>query len=423
MNVLCYLLVAVTISAGRPYESTASNDSDESQFDYCPSEQQLCSVDSRNNTPVRCVERLFRATITGLVYCDAQHCEPETFKHDYVISNHDQSPHVNSWKRARVGESAILHDVCLLRNGLPVTRKCQVHGMRARWESLDQWPPVVCMRRFRERSISVELNNLHDDILEGRRRTNNTQERRRTTALIRDMFKQHDRTLLPADVHVVGQVFGELMEHEKDATLSADLISICREIMSSDAQVLQLSAVLNATNSLLNNFEDYMDALPQQLVPRENCGKVVVHAASDAGEAAASGMEILNNANLGVHAMMSSNLSVFYVNPECERITGIAIYSAAAPDRKPAVSQFWYRFLYANESLEKLRREQDLETATYVPEQLWKLLQQRGATYVILKVYAHDGLFVETAQQRSRRPRSKVLSISIPGCEGKSIVI
>ncbi|EDW16276.1 adhesion G-protein coupled receptor G7 [Drosophila mojavensis] len=421
MNVLGYLLVALTISAGRAYGNSDSDDSDESQWEDCPVEQQLCSLASRNNTPVRCLEKLFRADIAGLVYCNAQHCEPETFKHDYIVRNHDQSPHVNSWKRTRAGEVGTLHDVCLLRNGLPVTRKCEVWGMRARWESLDQRPYVVCMRRFRERSISVELNNLHDDMLEGRRRANSTQERRRTTAMMRDMFRQHDKALLPADVHVVGQVFGELLEHEKDAALSADLISICREIMFSDAQVLQLSAQLNATNSLLNKFEDYMDALPQQLVPRERCGKVVAHAAGDAGEAAASGMEILNNANLGVHAMLSSNLSVFYVNPECERITGIAIYSAAAPDRKQAVSQFWFRFLYANENVEKLRREQDLETATYVPEQLWKQLKQRGATYLILKIYGHDGLFVETAPQRSRRPRSKVLSISIPGCEGTQL--
>ncbi|XP_030564087.1 adhesion G-protein coupled receptor G7-like [Drosophila novamexicana] len=417
---LAATLLAFAISAGRAYESAESDDNDDAP-DNCPKEQQLCRLEWRNSTVERCVEKLFRADITGLAYCNALHCEPEVFLHDYITRNHDQSPHNNTWKKARIGEAATLHDICLLRNGLPVTRKCQVKGMRAQWEPIDKWAPVVCMRRFRERSITVELNSLHDDLLEGRRRTNNAQERRHTTALMRDMFRQEDRTLLPADVHVAGQVFVELMEQEKDAALSGDLISICREIMSSDANVLQLSAQLNATNSLLNSFEDYMDALPQQLVPRESCGKVVVHAASEASDSAANGVEVLSKANIGVHALMSSNLSVLYVNPSCDNITGVAIYSSAAPNRHSSGCGFWYRFLYANENLEQLRRETNLETATYVPEQLWRQLSQRGASYLILKVYAHDGLFVEDTQKRSRRPRSKVLSISIPGFEGKAL--
>ncbi|KAH8407253.1 hypothetical protein KR222_011321, partial [Zaprionus bogoriensis] len=356
---------------------------------------------------------------TGLVYCNALFCEPEQFQHDYIVRNHDQTPHSNKWKRARIGESATLHDVCLLRNGLPVTRKCLLQGMHAQWEPIDNWRRVVCMRRFREHSVSVDLNTLHDDILEGRRLTNNTQGRRNTSALMRSIFQRHNRTVLPADVHMTGQVFSELMEQPKDEVVSTDLVSVCREIMSSDARVLRLSAQLNATNALLSNFESYMDALPQQFVASERCGKAVVHAASE-GTAAETGVSIANFANIGVQVLMSGNLSVFYVNPMCENITGIAVYSAAAPDRREG-SGFWYRFLYANVSVEELKWESKLETAVFTPEQLWHQLLARGASYLVLKVYGHDALFVETAMQRSRRPRSKVLSISIPGFEGKQI--
>ncbi|EDV90816.1 adhesion G-protein coupled receptor G7 [Drosophila grimshawi] len=421
--VLAVTLLALTtttrITAANFHDYGDSDESIDEALKNCPNKQLLCNVQWRNNTPVECGLQQSIADLTGLAYCDALHCEPEAFRHDYLIRNHDQSPHANSWKRARIGERSTLHDVCLLRNGLPVTRKCEMKSMRAQWESIDDWQPVVCMRRFRERSVSVELNALHDDIIDGRRLTNTTQERRRTTAAMSGILRQHNRAMLPADVHVAGQVIGELMEQKRDAAVGSDLISVCREIMSCDIQMLRISSQLNATNSLLSKFEDYMDAMPEQFVPSESCGKAVIRPTSDASDSTENGVEILNYANIGVQALMSSNLSVFYVNPSCDDITGIAIYSSASSDRKTSVSGFYYRFLYANENLEKLRRESNLETATYVPEQLWRQLKERGATYLILKVYAHDGLFVETSQVRSRRPRSKVLSITIPGFEGE----
>ncbi|XP_034487817.1 adhesion G-protein coupled receptor G7-like [Drosophila innubila] len=413
---LLALAMTLTITIG----STESSESDE-ELDDCPKQQLLCRLQGNRSKPERCLDKRFRSDTAGLVYCNSMHCKPEEFQHDYIVRNHDQTPHKNKWKRARIGESATLHDVCLRRNGLPVTRKCQVKDMRAQWEPIDQWSRVVCMRRFRQHSISVDLNSLHDDILEGKRLTNNTQGRRSTTALMRNMFQQHDRTVLPADIHLTGQVFSELMEQPKDGALSVDLVCICREIMSSDEKVLRLSAELNATNSLLNKFEDYMDALSQQFVPRESCGKSAIQAASIFGESAEAGVEIVNYANIGVRALISSNLSVFYVNPSCENITGLAIYSVPAPDRKHSDSGFWYRFLYSSESVDKLRREWDLEVATYLPDQLWRQLKNKGASYLILKIYGHDGLFVETSQQRSRRPRSKVLSISIPGLEAVTL--
>lgn len=413
------LVLAVTLLALLFQAQAEESGEDSGQTDLvdCPPEQLLCKPHGQPNQPVRCVEKLNRKDVTGLIYCNALYCEPEEFEHDYIVRNHDQTPHTNKWKRARIGQVATLHDVCLLRNGLPVTRKCGSKGMHAQWEPIDNWGRVVCMRRFREHSVSVDLNSLHDDILEGRRLTNNTQGRRSTTALLRDIFRRHDRTVLPADVHMTGQVFNVLMEQPMDEVVSTDLVSVCREIMSSDEKVLRLSAQLNATNSVLSQFEEYMDALPQQYVSSDRCGKATVRAASEAS-VAQTGVEIANYADIGVQALMAINLSVFYVNPVCENITGIAIYSAGAPDRRQG-SGFWYRFLYANESVEQLKGEAKLETAVLVPEQLWEQLHQtRGVSYLVLKVYGHDALFVEATQERRRRPRSKVLSITIPGMKG-----
>ncbi|EDW39196.1 GL13538 [Drosophila persimilis] len=397
-----------------PFHSRGKRDDDDER---CQKERRVCRLKHGRYKFISCDQDFQGPDFPdGFLYCDATSCRPEEFQHDYIVRNHDQTPHVNQWKQARVGENATLHDVCILTNGMPVTRRCERVDNRAKWETIDKWRPVVCLRRFRERTISVELNDLHDDILEGRRRTNDTQGRRQMAATMRDMFRQQDKSVLPADVHMTGQVLGALMEQDKDAAVSADLVSVYKEIMSTDSQVLRLSAQLNATNSLLTQFEDYMDGLAKQMVSRDQCGKVVpqAQAASDALEVAATGVETVNFSDIGIQALLSGNLSVFFVNPECDNITGIAIYSALAEGRKSS-SEFWYRFLRASDSLDSLKRESDLETATFLPKQLWEKVKQSGATYLVFKIYAHDALFVEMSQTRSRRPRSKVISISIPG--------
>jgi len=389
-------------------------------YSKCPKERQLCSKSGDYN---HCEEEQGsfpeESTETNLIYCDSMFCEPEAFQHDYIVSNHDQTPHQNKWKRARIGERATLHDVCVLRNGLPVTRECKFKDYRAVWESTDQWDPVVCFRHFREHTISEDLNSLHDDVLEGRSRTDDSQGRRNMTGSMRKMFRQRDRTLLPADVHMTSQMFGTLMQEDKDAAVSVDLVSVCKEIMSSDSRVLRLSAQLNATNSLLSLFENYMDALPEQMVPKDRCGKVVAKPTSDETETATTGVETYNLSDVGVQALITGNISVFFANPECDGITGIAIFSGPAENRRTSASGFWYRFLRFSEDLDKIKRESDLETAAFLPENLWRVVKSRGASYLIFKVYAHDALFVETSLQRSRRPRSKVISISIPGLKGR----
>nr|XP_016939533.2 adhesion G-protein coupled receptor G7 [Drosophila suzukii] len=391
-------------------------------YSKCPTERQLCSKSGKYK---HCEEEQGsfpeESTETNLIYCDSMFCEPEAFQHDYIVSNHDQTPHQNKWKRARIGERATLHDVCVLRNGMPVTRECKFKDYRAVWESTDHWDPVVCFRHFREHTISGDLNSLHDDILEGRRRTDDSQGRRNMTGSMRKMFRQRDRTLLPADVHMTSQMFGTLMQEDKDAAVIVDLVSVCKEIMSSDSRVLRLSAQLNATNSLLSLFENYMDALPEQMVPKDRCGKVVAKPTSDETETATTGVETYNLSDVGVQALITGNISVFFANPECDGITGIAIFSGPAENRRTSASGFWYRFLRFSEDLDKIKRESDLETAAFLPENLWRVVKSRGASYLIFKVYAHDALFVETSLQRSRRPRSKVISISIPGLKDNSL--
>ncbi|XP_064555587.1 adhesion G-protein coupled receptor G6-like [Drosophila montana] len=334
-------------------------------------------------------------------------CEAQDFQHNYEVLAADGrsifEPHLNHFECTRAGEWATMRDLCLDEYGLPRRRFCNASA---------QWQPLKRLNCRAGNQLSRQLYQLGFEL-----QAADSSNRSKPVPLnrLQYLLSQAHGQLSPVDVYSTARIIAKLLEQQpRSAALGAELVSICREIMSSDAQVLRLSAHLNATNSLLSRFEDYMDALPQELVPTQNCGR----AASEALVSTGKGVETLNYANLGVQALMSNNLSVFYVNPTCANITGISIYSSPAADRQASGSGFWYRFLYTNKNLKHLRRDTNLETATYVPEQLWRQLKERGASYVILKVYAHAGLFVEAAEQPSGRPRSKVLSISIPGFAG-----
>jgi len=73
--------------------------------------------------------------------------------------------------------------------------------------------------------------------------------------------------------------------------------------------------------------------------------------------------------------------------------------------------------------VDDVRAIENLETAVFLPEKLWKKLKKKGATYLVFKVYTRDALFVETAEEIQRRPTSNVISITIPGLLGKSFLI
>ncbi|XP_030369349.1 adhesion G-protein coupled receptor G7-like [Scaptodrosophila lebanonensis] len=342
-------------------------------------------------------------------------CEAEDFQHRYQFQLRDGRivtlQHLNRFGRTKAGKVGTMRDLCLKSNGLPVTRRCLAQQAGAVWESLED---VMC-HQGSQYEVSQQLNTLHHKLGEP-----NPLNSYAVAKEVRHLLAQSEeqKKLLPADVVTTEAIFRTLAEVEKNAELGTDLLGICSDLMATNTDLLRLSAELNATNGLLHSFESYIDALPQQLVPRESChqpvAKQMVNSSAEEG-----GVKIINYAHIGVQAMMSQNLSVFFVNPSCHNITGIAIYGQEAPQLLPSYSGFWFRFLYANESVYTLKTEALLEVATFLTEELWHAVHSRGANYLIFKVYAYDTLFVETTVERMRRPRSKVLSISIPDYKDK----
>uniref|UniRef100_A0A0K8UKH0 Putative G-protein coupled receptor 112 n=1 Tax=Bactrocera latifrons TaxID=174628 RepID=A0A0K8UKH0_BACLA len=367
------------------------------------------------------------------------YCLPEVFEHDYVIVENYTQPNTNIWKRARIGERAGLREVCLKPNGLPLTRLCRYNPLTraAEWEDISGWRHIVCMRQTRECILSDKLNSLHEKLLEGQVLQAGVAQRSQVTGELYTMLREKNFKLLPADVHLTSQILHEVAITAQDPEVSADMVRICDRLMSSDEQVLRISADLNATNSILQTFEEYMDALSARQVPTGDCSSTstttIVSRPSEESEADiassySKAVEEVKMGHLGVRAHISTNISVFFLNPECANISGIALYAPTAQQStgephaliNTVVANFRYRFINMNESVDALAQEPELQVAGFLSTRLWQhvranLQAKRKLPVIVMKVYGHDALFVDPALVHTRKPFSKILSISIPG--------
>uniref|UniRef100_A0A0A1WQQ5 Probable G-protein coupled receptor 112 n=1 Tax=Zeugodacus cucurbitae TaxID=28588 RepID=A0A0A1WQQ5_ZEUCU len=370
-----------------------------------------------------------------------RYCLPEVFEHDYIIVENYTHPNTNMWKRARIGERAGLSEVCLKPNGLPLTRLCRYNprSRAAEWEDISGWGRVTCMRQTRECILSDKLNSLHESLLGGQLLHAGVAQRSQVTSELYTMLREKNFKLLPADVHLTSQILHEVAITAQDPEVSPDMVRICDRLMSSDEQVLRISADLNATNSILQTFEEYMDALSARQVPTAGCSSTSTttivsrpsaEAEADIDSSYSKAVEEVKMGHLGVRAHISTNISVFFLNPECANISGIALYAPTAQQSRSSsaphalfstvVANFRYRFIAMNESVEALSQEPELQVASFLPMSLWqhvstKLRAKGKVPVIVMKVYGHDALFVDPALVQTRKPFSKILSISIPG--------
>jgi len=318
--------------------------------------------------------------------CNRGFCKAEDFELEYE-SDDSSETRTNRVEKTRVGQKANLRDLCLNERGIPIRRRCQIRNGKRVWQSLDH---ITC-RSAPELSSSINLLAVKSppDMI----------------SQLSNLLTQSQAKLVAADVFSISEIFDSLVKkRERKAEVVGDLMKICQKVMTTDNETLRISADVNATNSLLSNFEDYLDELGSQLFQRntsviQNSTEFKFHTYFD----------------MGVVVLKTNELSVFFVDPEVKNITGMAIFSNGNSSD--------FKSLHTYDKVDDVRAIENLETAVFLPEKLWKKLKKKGATYLVFKVYTRDALFVETAEEIQRRPTSNVISITIPGLLGKSFLI
>ncbi|KAH8378477.1 hypothetical protein KR093_011608, partial [Drosophila rubida] len=293
---------------------------------------------------------------------------------------------------------------CLDENGLPLVRRCLAHN---KWEELGN---ITChfdatISEWSESLNEIQLS-LDEDVPFRDSMSNFYKDVVQNTSKI---VGNAENKIRPVDVVYVNKIINVVAKKTKTEDVSSEIIGLYDQLMDTDDSVLELSARLNATNNLLYNFEDYID----KLEPLKNCK-------SHNAMAKLTDLVDVKDAN-GLQILISNKLSVFYLYPECNQYTGIAIYDRAGPNRQNCRHHhFWYRLLYASESVGALKTESGLVAATFLTDQLWQSLKSVGASFLIFKIYANNALFVETQPLQDRSNlQSHVLSISIPKVSNK----
>ncbi|XP_037805663.1 adhesion G-protein coupled receptor G2-like [Lucilia sericata] len=326
-------------------------------------------------------------------------CREEPFRHNYVMKNNVIKSFENKWKSAKISELADLKEPCLLRSGLPITRLCSFNSeqMKAQWELLSpQMRNISCMRETREDVITYDLSTLYKEVKDDEK--DNKVKPNKVVKEMTDILQKSNAIRVPADIKISSDILKIITEENRNPELLTSVLKVTDVILDTKPQIVIMSEEVNATSTLLKTIDTYLHNMAEVLVPPNHCHN------------------ILN----GTFYKKFNHTSVFYINPSCSNISGIAIYKSNSSHlHYDAHSGQRYRFLYLNESLDDIQKEPNLYLATYFPLKLWNRLNtETDGTVLIFIIFKNDLLFVNHTKML-QKPRRNVLEIAVQNYTGE----
>ncbi|XP_075148000.1 adhesion G-protein coupled receptor G6-like [Haematobia irritans] len=327
-------------------------------------------------------------------------CVPQEFQHRYIRKNNILENHINKWPMAKLGEYANPEDPCLLNSGISVTRKCVFNSTTytAEWMKGDNYTNVKCLKDFKEPIVTLNLTNLYKE-MQIKNQTNkidNLEIAKKLTYLL----SKPNTVRTPEDLKISTNILETITATEKNPLLLPKVMETTNLLMQADRKVIETSKSLDTPKNLLKTVENYLDDMTYVIMPKSQCPQ--------SGEGT---------------SMTAQNLtSVFYLNPFCSNISGVAIYrnySSLIPSIKyDGPTNTYYRYIYLNQSLGEILQEPNLEVAGYIPEDVWEKLQKESpeaSNSIRYTLYRNKHMFVDGIENEMVEPASSVLRLSLPG--------
>uniref|UniRef100_A0A1I8NNW7 G-protein coupled receptors family 2 profile 2 domain-containing protein n=1 Tax=Stomoxys calcitrans TaxID=35570 RepID=A0A1I8NNW7_STOCA len=332
-----------------------------------------------------------------LVVCGSEKCPEEQFEHFYVQKNKILHKHLNKWPNVRVDQMAMPHDLCLLESGLLLTRKCifDYHGNAAKWETQD-FAHVKCLRDIEQSLVTYDLNNLYH---ETRGVATNITNMICSDIIekLKNLLDKENTMRIASDLQISTNIMQIITMSDKDPAMVTQVLQVLNLLMNSDEQVVHTSNQVGTPKTLVSTVETYFDGMTNRIIPNSKCHQVPDGVRHDTGPFT----------------------SIFYINPSCANISGIAVYNSSAHGmpfvRYDMATGTHYRYLYLNQSVEELLQEPNMESAAYFPESLWSTLAGKPAVEALkISLYKNTNFF-EDEHSNQTTPESHVLKISLPG--------
>lgn len=388
------------------------------------SEQPLCN--SINGLPLKRHCMFNRTRNIGIwesinknmkfVNCSAinKECSEEEFIHNYIKNNNHIISHKNHWKRVEMHEVADLQEPCLNSDGLPVTRRCNFNSsqLKAEWEPLSSaLKNISCLLETQEKVVTYEINKLYEDSLKAE--VNGNIEPANILENLNELLTTSQNVRIPADIKISSEILKLTTEDNTSPELLKQVLNFTDIVTNSNLRILLKSEELNATSNLLNTIDNYLHNMAKTLIPPEKC----------------------SNITDGIFYETVNRTSVFYINPTCSNISGVAIYKTKETElqkhhhcyqrhhRYDSHTRTCYRFLYLNQSVDQLTNESGLRIATYIPLTLWHKLNYgigsvNDKTALMFVIFPNDLLFVNRTEI-DYKPLRNILEIHITDYSGK----
>ncbi|XP_037805642.1 adhesion G-protein coupled receptor G2-like isoform X2 [Lucilia sericata] len=317
-----------------------------------------------------------------------------------INDNNVLKKYLNKWLSADVEDVGRLEKPCYLKTGL-LTRKCEYNSTNHNklWKKSDEEKEnLVCWEKeYSEKEQNNILNKedlftLNQDVTDLKLYKTNPK-----VAIAKSIkfLKADEEKRTPAHINAIHNILEVILAQDEKPELVPDILNLTNTLMQTDAEVIKDS---NCTNEIFSIMDSYLNNMAKQLVPANKCKSI----------------------NDGIYMATVSKASLFFINPLCSNISGVAIFNS---DNSTALKRLYdqhsnnyYHFIYLNQSLDKLLEEPDLEVATYFPFDLWNSIITKTGTKndTILKIMLlkNDVLFVNQTVME-HKPIKSVLEITL----------
>ncbi|XP_065358993.1 adhesion G-protein coupled receptor G2-like [Calliphora vicina] len=281
-------------------------------------------------------------------------CDDEPFEHNYRNEDNKLKKYHTKWQSVSIGEVGYLSKPCYLSTGMLLMRNCKYNptNYKAEWELLDEEKEIdFCWEeklselqqgeilkksdKSQDNQRPVTLFTLTQDVTENKLYINNPSDATKRS---------------PEHVKAINNILKTILAKCENPQLVPDIMNLTNTLMKTKADVIRES---NCAGEIFSTIDSYLNNMAKLLVPTNKC-------------------ESINN---GIYMKTVPMASVFFINPLCSNISGVAIFnsnnSAGVQRIFDQHSNNFYHFIYLNQSLEQLLKEPNLKIATYFPFDLW----------------------------------------------------
>lgn len=333
--------------------------------------------------------KLQNHNITFLNISSSLYCLPTTSV-DYALLE---------WELTPIGHIAAPIQFCLQRNGLPVKRQCRgSYAFGGFWGDIDG----QCGSKFEPSSTTTFLYNF----IRGTVSENETSH-----FLIEGLnyVLEDVDTLIPADIYYLAMSLQHIVNivHQNETSVEmGDIENMAwtmDRILILDNAYLRLSQLFNSTNMILDSISEIIERLAQKKLMEEQ----------------------RNLKKNYYHLAIEPQFVVQVCYPEFTNITGLAISRKTESNK---FSDMLIQPLFKNTTLEYVFSIENLELATWVPENVLRSLCKVSNTtndsndhsvnskdvHIIISIFHNDALF-QQLDEFVFNINSRVIGISIPG--------